>query len=103
MKIVVCILGLPFVEELKMPATIIEEIVVKEFRGLCLTCLHVATCSYFKRQSNKIVIQCELFEVDDEVALAQHSPAGLCKSCDLAADCRLPGRRMGIWHCNEFR
>jgi hypothetical protein len=86
-----------------MRPTIIEEIVVKEFRGLCVTCLHGPSCSYLKRKSDKIVIQCELFEADDEVVVTTHTPAGLCKSCDLAADCRLPGRKIGIWHCNEFR
>ena len=85
-----------------MQLDIMEEIVVKEFRSRCVMCLHVATCSYFKKKSDKIIIQCELFEDDDD-ALTQNPPTGLCKTCDLASDCRLPGRRTGTWHCNEFR
>lgn len=85
-----------------MQRTMIEEMVVREFRSLCSTCLHVDSCAYLKRRSGKIVIQCELFEVDDEHSVSQSNPSGLCKSCDLAAGCRLPGRRTGTWHCNEF-
>jgi hypothetical protein len=86
-----------------MQNEIIQEIVVKELKGLCSSCVHLTTCGYFKRNSHKVVIQCELFEVDEVVALPQNVPDGLCKTCDLAAACRLPGRKMGTWHCNEFQ
>lgn len=85
-----------------MLSEMVEEIVINEFRGLCTSCVHSNTC-YFKKNSHKVVIQCELFEVDQEVALPQNDPNGLCKTCDLAEACRLPGRKMGTWHCNEFQ
>ena len=86
-----------------MQREIIEEIVVSEFRGLCSSCIHISTCGYFKKNSHKGIIQCELFEVDEEVALPQNNTNGLCKTCDLEAACKLPGRKMGTWHCNEFQ
>jgi hypothetical protein len=85
-----------------MEIQMIEDMVVKEFTGLCATCLHTASCSYFKK-SDKAVIQCELFEIDDEAVSISHIPAGLCKTCELASECRLPGRKIGTWHCNEFQ
>jgi hypothetical protein len=29
-------------------------------------------------------------------------PKGLCKSCDHAITCALPGRAEGVWRCNKF-
>lgn len=81
----------------------IEELVLREFRGLCLSCLHVDTCTYHVSAPNRDVIQCELFELDDEPRVESESASGLCKGCDFAVSCRLPGRRTGTWHCNEFR
>lgn len=81
---------------------IIEDIVINEFRSLCSTCLHIDTCTYFKKKSDKVIIQCEMFEVDDS-PLQLREVDGLCKTCDLADDCKLPGRRIGTWHCNEFK
>ncbi|HMG93903.1 MAG TPA: hypothetical protein VK589_27780 [Chryseolinea sp.] len=95
--------GFFLTEEINMHRDVIEEIVISEFKGLCSSCVHLASCGYFKKNSHKAVIQCELFEVDDEVVLPQNIPDGLCRNCDLAAECRLPGRRMGTWHCNEFQ
>lgn len=86
-----------------MQMEMIEEILVREFRGLCSSCIHIASCSYFKKNSHKDIIQCELFEVDDEIDLSQNSPGGLCKTCDLRAKCRLPKRKVGTWHCDEFQ
>ena len=82
---------------------IIEDMVVREFKGLCSTCLHVDSCAYSKRKSDKIVIQCEMFEVDNDNPSGESTPEGLCKNCDLARFCRLPGRKTGTWHCNEFQ
>ena len=95
--------GFLIVEEINMQKAIMEEIVVSELRGLCSSCIHLATCCYYKKNSHKVVIQCELFEVDDEVGSPQNNPEGLCKNCDLSAACKLPGRRIGTWHCNEFQ
>ena len=79
---------------------IIEEMVSAGMTGLCPTCLHDETCVY-RSNSVKDVIQCELFEVDAEI----DSPAlrGLCKTCDHASYCTLPGKKSGVWHCNEYR
>ena len=85
-----------------MQRTNIEDIVMREFTGLCSTCLHINTCTYHKGASEKIIIQCELFEADDEPLTAQNTAFGLCKNCDLASGCNLPGRKTGTWHCNEF-
>lgn len=85
-----------------MQLEVIEDIVLKEFKGLCSTCVHVDSCAYFKRKSAKIIIQCEMFEVDNS-PLNEKDRGGLCKSCDLADECRLPGRKFGTWHCNEFQ
>ena len=82
---------------------IIEDIVVREFKDLCFTCLHVDSCAYSKMHPDKLVIQCEMFEVDNESLSGVNSADGLCKTCDLAAHCRLPGRKTGTWHCNEFQ
>jgi len=86
-----------------MQREIIEDMVVREFRSLCSTCLHIDSCVYSRRRSDKVIIQCEMFEVDDDNLSGDNTPTGLCKNCDLAANCRLPGRKTGTWHCNEFQ
>lgn len=79
---------------------IIEEMVSEGMKGLCPTCLHGQTCVY-RSKAEKDIIQCELFEEDLEI----DSPAlrGLCKTCDHASYCTLPGKKSGVWHCNEYR
>ena len=85
-----------------MQRTVID-IAVREVKGLCSTCLHVNDCAYFKRTLDKIVNQCELFEVDSNDRSVENTPKGLCRNCDLASHCRLGGRKVGTWHCNEFQ
>jgi hypothetical protein len=81
----------------------IEELIAAELRELCSTCMHAPSCVYHQT-STKAIIQCELFELDAEVKTASHhSPAGLCANCDHASYCKLPGRKVGVWRCNEFR
>jgi hypothetical protein len=82
---------------------LIEEMVVKEFMGLCSTCAHVHSCAYSERRSDKVIIQCEMFEVDHDNLSGEKTPSGLCRTCDLTTVCRLPGRKTGTWHCNEFQ
>jgi hypothetical protein len=83
----------------------IDEIIVSELKGLCYTCQHVESCAYRKNTTKKI-IQCELYELDTDVRYANGSYepdlAGLCKTCDHAPTCALPGRKSGVWHCNEY-
>jgi hypothetical protein len=79
---------------------LIEEIIVMEMKGLCTTCAHATHCVYLK-SSSKAIIQCELFELDGTLK-SPTSANGLCKTCDNASRCNLPGRAEGVWHCNEF-
>jgi hypothetical protein len=80
----------------------IEDIVSEGLKGLCTKCVHMVRCSYH-RQAGKVVIQCELYEMDDETSTSSTPVKGLCKNCDHATRCSLPGRVSGVWHCNEYR
>jgi hypothetical protein len=64
-----------------MQRELIEEIVSKEFR--------------------KLFDHYELFENEPDQSLPG-DPGGLCKTCDRADKCELPGRRTGTWHCKDF-
>jgi hypothetical protein len=77
---------------------LIEDIVLEGFKGLCETCVHAYRCSYHK-PGEKAVIQCEMFEMDMENDTPEN---GLCRSCENASTCRLPGKKAGVWHCDEF-
>jgi hypothetical protein len=79
----------------------IEQLVVAEMKGLCSGCFHQASC-FYRKVATKSVIQCELFEADFDLPYAAEPLKGLCKTCDHASDCKLPGRNGGVWHCNEF-
>jgi hypothetical protein len=80
---------------------LIEDVIISEVKGLCGTCAHADNCFYYKT-ALKAIIQCELFELDNTSRAGLSSPKGLCKTCDLATRCKLPGRVQGLWHCNEF-
>ena len=80
---------------------IIEEIVARELKTLCCTCAHFEDCVY-RKTTSKAVIQCELFEVADDESYGPTPPAGLCSTCDHADYCKLPGRKDGVWRCDEF-
>jgi hypothetical protein len=80
---------------------LLEEIIEKEFRGLCISCAHDDACNY-RNATNKHIIQCEMYELDNEANGENEPPRGLCVSCDNAAICKLPGRKSGVWHCNEY-
>jgi hypothetical protein len=80
---------------------LIEDVIISEVKGLCVTCAHADSCVYYKT-ATKSIIQCELFELDNSSRAALRAPKGLCKTCDLATRCKLPGRLEGLWHCNEF-
>jgi hypothetical protein len=81
---------------------LIEDLVTSGLKGLCMNCLHNQTCIYHKATTRHI-IQCELYSLDEDSYPDPSSPNGLCRTCDLAADCTLPGRRSGVWHCNEYK
>lgn len=80
---------------------IIEDIVLREVKPLCVTCRFADDCVYHQT-ATKVIIQCELFEFDLD---QQHDEGGkgLCRTCDNAKHCKLPGRFQGVWHCNEFK
>lgn len=80
---------------------LIEDLVVREVKGLCTTCVHTHDCLFHKTATKKI-IQCELFELGFEPPAAEVSATGLCKTCDNAAHCKLSGRKEGVWRCSEF-
>jgi hypothetical protein len=82
----------------------IEDIVTRELKGLCISCAHTQTCPYHKAAS-KVIIQCEFFQLDllDLTTHTTHdSLQGLCATCDSATHCTLPGRKQGVWRCNDF-
>jgi hypothetical protein len=80
---------------------VIEGMIISELKGLCTSCAHSGTCVYFK-SSERIILQCELFRVNDGDVHDPDAPQGLCTSCDHARQCTLSGRKTGVWHCNEF-
>jgi hypothetical protein len=80
---------------------LIEDLVVREVKGLCVTCVHADGCIYHKTATKKI-IQCELFELSLGQSIDSISRKGLCTTCDNASYCKLPGRKEGVWRCNEF-
>lgn len=81
--------------------TIIEDLVASELKPLCNTCVHRDECVYY-RTSLKAVIQCELFELDQSDVSESYLTISLCTTCDHAKHCTLPGRKRGVWRCNEF-
>jgi hypothetical protein len=89
------------VQQMQMKEAI-EDIVTRELKELCTACVHADRCSYHKT-ATKIIIQCELFQLDLVERTSTNSLRGLCTSCDRAFHCNLPGRKHGLWHCDEFR
>jgi hypothetical protein len=80
----------------------IEVLVLKELQGLCMNCEHFNTCTY-RRNSAKLIIQCELYEVGREWQAARPNQLkGLCMNCNNADICRLPQKQHGVWHCEEY-
>jgi len=91
-----------------------------EYRGLCSTCKHAATCT-FPTKLQGLAFYCEEFEIEsvsskkNAVESAPQSTAslasaedpagliGLCSDCENRATCILPRLEGGIWHCEEYR
>jgi hypothetical protein len=80
---------------------IIENIVTRELKALCGSCIHQHDCVYHKT-STRAIIQCELFELDKEQMPDPGLTLGLCTNCDHANHCTLPARKSGAWRCDEF-
>jgi hypothetical protein len=80
----------------------IETLLQNELQGLCTNCVNTAHCSY-RKATDKIIIQCELFELNNPVVHESVSGlGGLCANCATAVFCQLPGRNVGVWHCEEY-
>ena len=83
----------------------IEAVVIKELSGLCGSCVHARDCVY-RKNSQKVVIQCEVFEAIGEAETGQSigntSMKGLCLNCNKAHFCHLPKEASGVWHCEEY-
>jgi len=91
----------------------IGELLKEGLPGLCETCIHRQGCVY-RLRSDKMVLQCELFEGEKtkhqatapqmgehkELNVSPHK--GLCGNCFNAPHCRLPKAKSGIWHCEEY-
>lgn len=84
-----------------MHTKVIEDIISKELKGLCINCENINTCIYFKTATRKI-IQCELFVLDKDQCAETTPLNGLCKTCDHSATCTLPGRKSNVWRCSEY-
>jgi hypothetical protein len=94
-----------------------------EYPGLCITCVHSATCT-FPRRKGEAVLSCEEFDdhggspgrredlTPPAVEVSQASAAaaeeepyaskGLCSSCANRKTCTFPKPPGGVWHCEEF-
>ncbi|MEQ8364879.1 MAG: hypothetical protein RIF39_06820 [Cyclobacteriaceae bacterium] len=91
----------------------IHNLVQEGLLGLCETCIHKTSCVY-RIQSNKIILQCELFEIGKANNLYAHrndweykelkvnSRKGLCSNCLNEPHCQLPKANGGVWHCEEY-
>jgi len=82
---------------------IIEVLLAKELQGLCTSCANFETCSY-RKASTKIIIQCELYELETEQPTDQvgNDLSGLCVNCCNVDTCGLPDKQFGVWHCEEY-
>ncbi len=94
-----------------------------ESSGLCMTCAHVSTCTFLRRDTPPVLC-CEEFDGRQEHrsgatadVMAQsatvHTQAtyvrersskfkGLCATCEKRKLCTFPRAEGGVWHCEEF-
>jgi hypothetical protein len=86
-----------------MNSQLIEGLLKNELKGLCINCVLVSSC-LFRKTTDRIIIQCELFQVDDEADVLHpvSMQKSLCMNCARNNSCQLPGRRTGVWHCEEY-
>ena len=85
------------------PFVLIEHLLENELKGLCTNCGLASKC-FYRKETNKIIIQCELYQLCEAPNVAPEAPAqrSLCTSCSKANTCRLTGRHMGIWRCEAY-
>jgi len=89
---------------------------ISEVEGLCKNCVHRDNCMYLKNCSGPI-LHCELHETQTDepvkrIPRRHEAPGektasgpykGLCTNCENRETCCLPGKREGVWHCEEYR
>lgn len=99
----------------------------KEYKGLCSTCTHAATCTYLMNQK-EIVWQCEEYTDKPAVQSNPHGEKtplkttsetgtdsrstvnedefieykGLCVNCENRKVCKKEIVEGGIWHCENY-
>lgn len=93
-----------------------QKSVVVEPKGLCVTCNHIATCS-FRRDPGQPVIFCDEFDSYapsfTEEAVTESAPSiqdlnewdqykGLCVNCEHRKNCAIRDKEIGVWHCEEY-
>ena len=85
------------------PSALIEDLLQNELKGLCTTCGLAGKC-FYRKGTNKIIIQCELYQLCEASDVPQEASAqrSLCTSCSKAETCGLPGRHRGIWRCEVY-
>ena len=85
------------------PLALIEDLLQHELKGLCTTCGLASKC-FYRKETNKIIIQCELYQLSEAPVVPQEVLAqrSLCTSCSKADTCQLQGRHMGIWRCEAY-
>jgi hypothetical protein len=81
---------------------IIEELLERELKSLCINCADFGCCA-LRKQTSKVIIQCELYRCQET---AKHSSPliqkGLCVDCAHAIPCSLPAKNTGVWHCEQY-
>ncbi len=92
-------------------------------QGLCVTCVHSATCC-FPRDAAEPVVHCEEFdghapamsaelesrmrtvevveEQPEQVKAAEPQYTGLCVNCEKRTNCAFAAGNTIIWHCEEY-
>jgi hypothetical protein len=85
------------------PLEFIEDLLQNDLKGLCTTCGFASKC-FYRKETNKIIIQCELYQLGEAPGVPGEASAqrSLCKSCSKSDTCQLPGRHMGIWRCEMY-
>jgi hypothetical protein len=101
-----------------------EPLEARKQPGLCMTCVHNATCT-FRRDPAQPVIHCEEFDgfvkveadfnrrlvpvrvratsaQDDPEDVAASQAKGLCQNCAHRNSCMFPKSEAGVWHCEEY-
>jgi len=72
----------------------IEQLLERELDGLCAS-RESADHGLYPRTAGTIIRRPTLDDV-------KYTSTGLCMNCAKANSCHLPGRKVGVWHCEEY-